>query len=300
MKDKIRIMNNNNPFFSIVIANYNYGHLLSSAIESIITQDCDDYELIIVDGGSTDNSVEVIKEYEKYISWWVSEPDKGQSNAFNKGFSHAKGKFFTWLNADDLLLPGTLSAVKSKLMKHPDVLWATGNVLFFLHANGKVLRAPWGPHCLPIWLQGREKVVVSFGPTTFWSQIIYNELGPIDESLHYTMDTDYWVRITYAGYKQLRINHYCWAFRMHEDSKTAEYEGHLMANRIAEKKEHEYIAIKYTWKTKKNWRYIGLFMRFIDCSMFVAFYNLIKIRGKDVRKVFKLCYDVKIGVTSKK
>lgn len=85
----------NRPFLSIVIANYNYGDLIESSIESILNQDCQDYELIIVDGNSTDNSVSVIKQYEKHIAWWVSEPDTGQSNAFNKGFEHAQGEFIT-------------------------------------------------------------------------------------------------------------------------------------------------------------------------------------------------------------
>lgn len=286
----------NNPFFSIVIANYNYGHLLSSAIESIINQDCDDYELIIVDGGSSDNSVEVIKRYEKYISWWVSEPDKGQSNAFNKGFSHAKGKFFTWLNADDLLLPGTLSAVKSKLMKHTDVLWATGNMIRFLHQNGEIISAPWGPNFLPGWLQGRGKATVVFGPTTFWSKILYEKLGPIDESLHYTMDTDYWIRISHAGYKQIRINHFCWAFRMHEESKTAEFEGHDTICTDAVKKEHQYIYSKYNWYVKNKWRCIGLIMRLLDGSLLQSFISDYFNKGKDIRKTFQLCYDSNIGV----
>ena len=292
-------MNKEKPFFSIVIANYNYGHLLSSAIESIINQDCDDYEIIIVDGGSSDNSVEVIKRYEKYISWWVSEPDKGQSNAFNKGFSHAKGKFFTWLNADDLLLPGTLAKVKNKLMKHPDVLWATGNVLFFLHDNGKILKAPWGPNYLPKWLQGRNRIVVSFGPTTFWSKSIYDKLGLIDESLHYTMDTDYWIRISQAGYKQIRINHYCWAFRMHEDSKTAEYDGHITESKDPVKKEHNYIMSKYNYQPHKAWRYTGLMMRLFDGSFVYSLMYMMFYKGKDIRKIFRLGYDLNVGVNRK-
>ena len=119
------------PFLSIVIANYNFGNLLSVAIESIIQQDCQDYEIIIVDGGSKDNSVDVIKKYERFISWWVSEPDKGQTNAFNKGFAHAKGDFFTWLNADDILLPGTISALKRTILKNPTADFVTGNMVRF-------------------------------------------------------------------------------------------------------------------------------------------------------------------------
>ena len=173
-----------NPFVSIVIANYNYGHLLPAAIESILHQDCDDYEIIVVDGGSSDNSVEVIMRYADHIAWWVSEPDSGQSNAFNKGFAHSRGKFLTWLNADDLLLPGTIKAVKHALESHPECSWATGNMVRFLHTDGKIIEAPWGPNCLPKWLQGTGRQTIFFGPTTFWSREIYDAIGPIDESLH--------------------------------------------------------------------------------------------------------------------
>ena len=291
-------MNKNNPFFSIVIANYNFGHLLPSAIESIITQDCDDFELIIVDGGSTDNSVEVIKNYENYVSWWVSEPDKGQSNAFNKGFSHAKGKFFTWLNADDILLPGTLKAVKKTLLSHPKASWATGNLVRFLHKDGKIVEAPWGPNYLPYWLQGSGRQTIFFGPTTFWSREVYDNIGPIDEKLHLTMDVDYWYRIDMAGYKQVRINHPCWGFRMHEDSKTAEFANHEKTdnNKLAMKNEKEYIVNKNNYHPKKFWRYIGLFMRCLDGSMLIAILNKKTLVGKFIQDRYKFNYDLLLNI----
>ena len=101
------------PFVSVVIANYNYGRFLDEAIQSVLNQACNDVELIICDAASTDNSVEVIKKYADRIAWWCSEKDKGQSDAFNKGFSHAKGRFLTWLNADDVMLPGTIEKLKA-------------------------------------------------------------------------------------------------------------------------------------------------------------------------------------------
>ena len=111
----------NNPLLSIVIANYNYGRFLEEAIQSVITQEgFDQCELIVVDGGSTDNSVEVIKKYSDKISWWCSEPDGGQSSAFNKGFRRASGRFLTWLNADDIFLPGALSAIMYEIRQHPE------------------------------------------------------------------------------------------------------------------------------------------------------------------------------------
>lgn len=286
------------PFISIVIANYNYGHLLSAAIESILSQDCDDYELIIVDGGSIDNSVDVIKQYEEHIAWWVSEPDSGQSNAFNKGFSHSKGRFLTWLNADDLLLPGTISAVKAKLESNPKASWATGNFVRFMHNDGRIIEAPWGPNYLPSWLQGVGRVTVSFGPTTFWSRRAYEELGPIDENLHLAMDVDYWIRLNYAGYLQVRVNHACWGFRMHEGSKTAEFNGHEKSdiNKIKMINEKAYIETKNNYHPTKFWRVIGLFMRCLDGSMLRAFVNRWRIVGKSIRDLYGLKYDILLNV----
>ena len=119
-----------NPFFSIVIANYNSGQYIEKAIQSVLAQSCKDYELIIVDGGSSDNSVDVIKKYEEHLAWWVSESDKGQSDAFNKGFSHAKGEYYTWLNADDLLLPGVLQRVKLFIEKNKFTPWVAINTCY--------------------------------------------------------------------------------------------------------------------------------------------------------------------------
>lgn len=286
-----------NPFISIVIANYNYGHLLSAALESIITQSCDDYEIIVVDGGSTDNSLEVIEKYKNYISWWVSEPDGGQSNAFNKGFSHAKGKFYTWLNADDILLPGTIEIVKRTFEKHSNVLWATGNFIRFLHDNGKITEAPWGPHILPSWLQGSDRIVVYFGPTTFWAKEIYEKVGPLDESLHYVMDVDYWYRINNAGYSQVRINHTCWGFRMHENSKTAEFEGHEKTDKskIEILKEKRYIIEKNNYHPRKIWRILGLAMRIVDASIFRSLFNKVFLEGKKINEVYSINYNILLG-----
>ena len=140
------------PLFSIVIANYNYGRFLEDAIQSVIAQDMNDQvELIICDAASTDNSIDIIKKYagglppnisrsewtdsnaklqtsnSNLITWWCSEKDGGQSAAFNKGFSHACGKFLTWLNADDILLTGALKAICALHKKMPDAEWLTGS-----------------------------------------------------------------------------------------------------------------------------------------------------------------------------
>lgn len=283
------------PFFSIVIANYNYGHLLEATLQSVFTQDDDDYEVIVVDGGSTDNSLEIISRYQERIAWWVSEPDRGQSHAFNKGFAHARGRFLTWLNADDLLLPGTIAAVKQKLLRHPEASWATGNMLRFMHEDGRVIEAPWGPHCLPGWLQGIGRITIIFGPSTFWSRKSYAELGPIDEDMHLAMDVDYWTRLNVNGYRQVRVNHCCWAFRMHEDSKTAEFAAHekTEARKLQMKQEKQHIIEKYGYRPSKFWRMMGLLMRCLDGSMLVAVLKHWQLIGKPVAELYRLPYNIK-------
>ena len=115
---------------SIVIANYNYGRFLEEAIQSVLAQSCQDFELIICDGGSTDDSVEIIKRHAKRVAWWCSEKDGGQSDAFNKGFAHATGRFLTWLNADDIMLPSVVEKLKLASGAHPDCEWFVGGSLW--------------------------------------------------------------------------------------------------------------------------------------------------------------------------
>ena len=217
-----------NPLLSIVIANYNYGRFLEAAIESVLSQDmCDKVELIIVDGCSTDNSVEIIKKFESKIAWWVSERDKGQSDAFNKGFAHARGKYLTWLNADDIMPDGCLKRIVRELERHPDGEWFTGNLYRFTE-DGRVVECAWGPNYLPKWLQSRGQPVAVYGPSTIFTKELFDRVGGMKLYQNFMMDTDLWMRFIVAGVKQRRINCFCWAFRMHEESKTAEFGGHKL------------------------------------------------------------------------
>lgn len=253
-------MSDGQAILSIVIANYNYGRFLEEAILSILRQcGCpilgesgapqlplssgDRLELIVVDGGSQDNSVEIIRKYASSLTWWVSERDRGQSDAFNKGFGHSTGRFLTWLNADDLMVDGALEKVVEQIRKHPTCEWFTSNGFRFL-PGGKVLEANWGPHFLPGFLQQRNAPVVAFGPSAFFSRRIYENVGKIDETLHFVMDTDLWLKFMHAGIRQRRINCFTWAFRMHEDSKTAEFGNHMLDEKCAKKLRDESTLIK--------------------------------------------------------
>ena len=209
-----------NPVISIVIVNYNYGRFLETAIKSIIEQDgFEQCELIVVDGGSTDNSVEVIKKYEGSIAWWVSEKDRGQSDAFNKGFSHAQGRLGCWVNADDLLLPGTLRAVLDYLIDHPQCEWMTGGMVFF-DADEKIMWMRLGVQPLSFMWRWMPGWCIG-GPSSFFSLEKLRMVGGFDVTRYYSMDIDLWYKLFQCGLHPHHINRYFWGFRAHEASKTA-------------------------------------------------------------------------------
>ncbi len=149
---------------------------------------------------------------------WCSEPDGGQSAALNKGFARATGRYLLWINADDLLLPGTLDRARAHLRAHPECQWLAGN-LVYIDAQDRVLwcarDGQWHD-----WLYRHAPVRV-YGPTSIFSRALFERVGGFDESLHYVMDTDLWLRFKAAGARFERLPHYCWAFRVHGGSKTA-------------------------------------------------------------------------------
>ncbi|MDD5704308.1 MAG: glycosyltransferase family 2 protein [Kiritimatiellae bacterium] len=271
------------PFFSIVIANYNHGRFLPQALASVLAQDCQDFELIVVDGGSTDDSVAVIQRHVGRIAWWCSERDRGQSHAFNKGFQKARGRFLTWLNADDLLLPGALRNAKAKLVAHPRCQWLTGNFLRFLQ-DGTILECKWGPHFLPRFLQRPHAPVIVYGPTSFFAKSLYERVGPIDESLHLVMDTDLWLRFMSQGVWQMRLSHCCWGFRMHETSKTAFFPGMTVAKDISRElaDENQRMYARYAYTRSRGLRLAHLLGRGLDGSALVYLWRQCFIRGRRI------------------
>ena len=116
-------MRMNTPLFSVVLPSLNHGAFLEKALWSVISQAGGDTEVIVADGGSTDGSVAIIRRHEQHLAWWCSERDGGQSAALNKGFARARGQYLFWLNADDLLLPGTLELARARLRARPECPW---------------------------------------------------------------------------------------------------------------------------------------------------------------------------------
>lgn len=208
----------NSPLFSIVMVNYNADTFLEEAILSVLNQTCSDFELIMVDGGSNDKSVDIIKKYADKFAWWVSEPDNGQSDAFNKGFAHADGEYFVWLNSDDIMLPKTLEIVKSAIHKHPSYKWFALNTVY-IDKDDIIWRAYKTPqYSLTILKNGQIEMG---GPSSFFHRSLFQKCGPFVLDYHYLMDIDLWLKYINAGYSLKRISNFGWAFRDHEGSKTS-------------------------------------------------------------------------------
>lgn len=202
---------------SIVIPSFNQGEFLEESLLSVLNQDYHNYEIIVMDGGSTDNSVEIIRKYASRLSHWQSAPDGGQSEALNNGFRRAKGEFVTWLNSDDILMPGALRAVDQAAKAHPETDFFLGN-LFFIDREGYIFRSGMIENESRFW--NKRYLFSNGGPTAFIRRAVLDEIGYLREDFGYAMDTEYWKRLIHTGHPFRRIRQYCWGFRFHELSKT--------------------------------------------------------------------------------
>jgi glycosyltransferase involved in cell wall biosynthesis len=172
---------------SIITPSYNQGQYLEETILSVIRQGYPDLEHIIIDGGSKDQSLSIIEKYQTSLSYWVSEPDSGQSQALNKGFQRATGSICMWLNSDDTLLPGTLEKVNAYFNLHPETDLLHGRSILF--GKGRKEQTVGKTEPLP---PERYLAYIPFPqPSSFFTKKLFSEVGPLNEQLHYGMDYEF-------------------------------------------------------------------------------------------------------------
>jgi glycosyltransferase involved in cell wall biosynthesis len=205
------------PLISIVTPSYNQAEHLEATLRSVQEQDYPALEHILIDGASTDGSLEIIRRHGAHLAYWESEADAGQAQALNKGFRRARGEILCWLNSDDVYRPGTLRAVAEVFGEQPELDVAYGGIDLIDPAGTLLSTLSAGPFDL------RQQVCATNlmpQPSTFFRRRIYERLGDLNERLHYVMDYEYWVRAGLAGARIAPVSSVWAGFRLHEASKT--------------------------------------------------------------------------------
>ncbi len=204
------------PLVSIVTPSYNQARFLEETICSVLTQDYAPIEYILVDGGSKDGSLEIIQRYRDQLAWWVSEPDRGQTDAINKGFEHASGDILAWLNSDDTYLPGAVSQAVAFLQSHPKVGMVYGDANL-IDENSKGIGK--FPARQTDYRRLRRGFVHIPQQAAFFRGELWRRVGPLDPSFYFAMDYDLWVRL--ARLAPLAYQPGLWAnFRLHDAGKS--------------------------------------------------------------------------------
>jgi glycosyltransferase involved in cell wall biosynthesis len=215
------------PILTIVTPSLNQGRFIEATITSVLDQGYPRLEYIVTDGGSTDNTLEVLQKYSNSLHW-ISEKDNGQTDAINRGMQMASGGIVAYLNADDILLPGSLALIADLFSRNESVQWLTGQCRI-IDEDGKDIRSLVSAY-KNLWLYSKSyKALLMTNyisqPATFWRKSLLEQCGLFDESLHYVMDYEYWLRIWKTA-PPLILHKDLAGFRIQRNSKTTSA-GHL-------------------------------------------------------------------------
>ena len=237
----------NYPKISIVTPSYNQAEFLERTILSVLNQNYPNLEYIIIDGGSTDGSVEIIKEYEKYLTYWLSEKDKGQTDAINKGFEKSTGEILAWQNSDDIYLPGVFIKI-AELYRIKKFDLIMGDIIL-IDKKDKSIRtfryAPWPKFGL------KYIGMLIANQSTFWTKKLYSKCGPMNENLHFAFDADFFYRLLLKAERIKHVPRLFGCFRIHPEAKANDVVHYLKENKRV-KEMHSFIRrnilIKYSEK----------------------------------------------------
>ncbi len=205
------------PKISLVMPSYNQASYLEEAICSVLDQHYPDLEFMIIDGGSTDGSPEIIKRYASQIHYWRSQPDHGQSDALKQGFNRATGELVGWLNSDDVLLPGALQRIVQAYQANPGGGLFAGN-LVWIDQHSHIIRCK--RHSPQAYFFIRHGIFAIAQPGSFFKRENYLAVGGLNETLRYVMDADLYIRMLDQGTQHVHVNAWLSGFRMQAASKT--------------------------------------------------------------------------------
>jgi glycosyltransferase involved in cell wall biosynthesis len=207
---------NQYPLVSVITPSYNQGQFIERTILSVLNQDYPRVEYIVVDGASSDGTVEILKKYDCKIRW-VSEPDQGQADAINKGFRMCQGDILAYLNSDDTYCPGAIREAVQALQNNSYISMVYGDYHIIDYEDNII--------------ESRREIHFDFNiflyvfnyipqPTVFFRRSVWEQVGPFDVDLRCVIDTDYWIRVRKRGIEIRHVPFYMANFRLHKDSKT--------------------------------------------------------------------------------
>ena len=200
---------------SVVTPSYNQGAYLEATLRSLLEQNYADLELIVIDGGSTDQSVEIIRQYEARLSHWESAKDRGQSHALNKGFAHVHGEIWTWLNSDDLLEIGVLQKIADTFRQNPEVGVVYGDCVYVAQDGETVIEKFSGEPYSRVRHLAHRFIAQ---PSCFFRTSMVPPA--VREELNYCMDYDLWLRLAERGVKFHYVPEVFSRYRLHDESKS--------------------------------------------------------------------------------
>jgi glycosyltransferase involved in cell wall biosynthesis len=208
------------PRISIVTPSFNQAAFIERTICSVLDQNYPNLEYIIIDGGSTDGSVEVIRRYEKHLTFWVSEQDRGQSHAINKGLKIATGDWIAWQNSDDIFYPGTFESLANAARKNSQSNLIIGN-MNMIDEQGDVINDL--KYVTPTYESLLAEGMVLTNQAAFWRRSIHQKIGYLKEDLHYGFDFEWFLRILQYG-RATHVNKTWGGLRMHPETKTSQFQ----------------------------------------------------------------------------
>jgi glycosyltransferase involved in cell wall biosynthesis len=210
------------PRITLVTPSFNQADYLEETIQSVLSQGYANLQFGVIDGGSTDGSPEIIERYRDRLDFVVIEKDDGQTQAINKGLTRADGEIVGWLCSDDTLLPGALHTIGGHFARYPDDVWLAG-ACRVIDSSGRTTDTvrPTGAFTLPgVLLRDDDRPFNLPQPGVFWRRSLHDDLGLLDESLHYCMDFEFWLRLIQSGRRPTLINAELATYRLHETSKS--------------------------------------------------------------------------------
>jgi len=266
----------NLPRISIVMPSFNQGMFLEEAIRSILDQHYPNLEFMILDAQSTDNSRVIIDKYAASLAYWRSEPDQGQSDAIAQGLARATGDLLGWVNSDDALLPGSLSAIARAWQENPTGGLFGGNYILF-DKSGRITRCKRHP-ANSGWFA--QHGIFSFNPPgSFFKRQDYEAVGGLRTDLHYVMDNDLYLRMIARGTRYIYVNRYLSVFRQHEGQKPTVFRQKAQAE--MERWQRELLPAKLRrYAVQKRWRWLFRVWQVINGNYLSMYLDTAKLRGR--------------------